>query len=86
MYRILLFALTLILPVATSWWIFIPIAILAVYLVKLPYEIVIAAAILDSFYYFGNGFFQKNLLVVFAFVLIGVAIFLDGRLDWKKRI
>lgn len=61
-------------------------AILFVYLAKLPYELILAGAILDSFFYFGEGFLMRNLLTAASIAVIGVALFLNGRIHWQKRI
>lgn len=86
MYRFLYFLGLIILPVTISWWLFVPLALLLVYLAKLPYEIILAALVLDSFYYFGEGLLAKNMLVIFSLVLIGAALFLENRIHWQKKI
>ena len=52
MLRFFYFLALIIIPVLFSWWLFIPLVLLAVYLIKLPYEIIIAGFILDLVYYF----------------------------------
>ena len=86
MYRALYFLAVMIIPVTFSWWLFIPLALLFVYLVKLPYEIIIAGIILDSVYYFGEGFINKHLLTIFSLLLIILALFLSNRVHWRKVI
>ncbi len=76
----------IIIPVVFGWWFFIPLTLLAVYLIKLPYEIIAAALILDSVYYFGNSFVNKHLLTIFSFLLIIVAVFLNSKVHWRKII
>jgi hypothetical protein len=86
MYRILLFIATIIVPLIFSWWLFLPLAILSVYLSVIPYEIIFAAIILDSFYYFGSGWPLKFPLTIFSVVLLIVAFLLSSRVEWRKRI
>jgi hypothetical protein len=86
LYRILYFLATIIVPIILGWWLFIPMALLAVFLARLPYEIVLAGVILDSVYYFGGGFFLGHRLALFAIVLIIAALFLNSRVHWRKII
>jgi len=86
MIRFLYFLIIIILPVVFSWWFFIPLVLLLVYLTKLPYEIIIAGFILDSVYYFGEGFFVGHTLTLFSFLLIILALFLNTRIHWRKII
>jgi len=86
MYRILFFLATIIIPVVFSWWLFIPMALLFVYLTKLPYEVILAGFILDSVYYFGDGFLVQHLLAIFSLILIILAFFLSRRIHWLKTI
>lgn len=85
-YRILLFCLSILVPVIFGWWLFIPAAILGVYLIKLPYEIILAGVLLDSVYYFGDSFLARFKLTLFAFIIILIALFLSEKIDWHKRI
>lgn len=73
-------------PIVFGWWLFFPIAILLVYLIKLPYEIILAGVMLDSVYYFGDSFLARFKLTLFAFIIILVALFLSEKIDWHKRI
>lgn len=59
-------------------------ALLAVYLIKLPYEIILAGFILDIVYYFGDGFLAKHLLTIFSLILIVLAFFLSKKIHWRK--
>jgi hypothetical protein len=86
MNRVLFFLAIIILPVIFSWWLFIPMALLYVYLAQLPYEIIVAGFILDSVYYFGNGFFARYALTIFSLVLIAIAFFLSKKIHWPKII
>lgn len=86
MNRVLYFLIIVIIPVIFSWWLFIPMALLYVYLAKLPYEIIIAGLILDSVYYFGDGFLVKYSLTMFSLLLIMVALFLSKKIHWRKII
>jgi uncharacterized membrane protein len=86
MYRFLYFLAIIIFPIVFSWWLFIPMALLMVYLVKLPYEIIFVGFILDSAYYFGDGFFAKHLLTLFSLLLIILAWFLSQKIYWRKII
>jgi hypothetical protein len=61
-------------------------ALLFVYLAKLPYEMIVAGFLLDVFYYFGNGFFVRYPLTIFSFVLIILALFLDKKVHWSQVI
>jgi len=85
MYRIFAFIGLIMLPVIFGWWLFVPLAILYVYLAKLPYEIIVAGAILDSVYYFGTGIFAFRLTII-SIILIVVAFFLNDKIHWPKRI
>jgi hypothetical protein len=84
MYRALYFLAIICIPVFFSWWLFIPMALLAVYLVKLPYEIILAGFVLDLVYYFGDGFFAKHFLALFSLLVIGLAWFLNKKIHWRK--
>lgn len=86
MYRFLLFLAVIFIPVFFSWWLFIPMVLLSIYLVGLPYELLAASLILDSLYYFGDGFFKKNLLTLFTVLLLAIALFLSKRIYWRKII
>lgn len=86
MYRILFFLALIFVPVAFGWWLFIPLALLAVYLIKLPYEIILAGFLLDLFYYFGEGFWRGHILSIFSLVLIALALFLSQKIHWRKVI
>lgn len=86
MYRLLYFLLIIFLPIVFGWWLFIGLAVLLVYLAKLPYEIIVAGAILDAVYYFGEGFVVGHRLTLFALILILVAWFLNKRISWRKII
>jgi hypothetical protein len=86
MHRFLYFLAIIFIPVIFSWWLFIPLALLAVFLARLPYEIILAGFILDSFYYFGNGFLNQHLLTLFSIVLIILAWFLSKKIYWRKII
>lgn len=61
-------------------------ALLLVYLAKLPYEVIPAAFILDSVYYFGESFWAKHLLLIFSLLLIIIALFLNKKIHWNKII
>ena len=86
MYRALYFLMILFIPILFGWWLFIPLGVLFIYLAKVPYEIIVVAGILDSVYYFGDGLISKNRLLIFALVLILVALFLKDRVHWQKVI
>jgi hypothetical protein len=86
MLRVLFFLGLIIIPVIFGWWLFIPLALLAVYLIKLPFEIIVAGFILDSVYYFGEGFVDKHLLTLFSFLLMILALFLNNKIYWRKII
>jgi hypothetical protein len=86
MNRILYFLAIIFIPVIFSWWLFIPMALLSVYLAKLPYEIILAGFILDLVYYFGDGFLAQHLLTIFSLALIILAFFLSKRIYWRKII
>lgn len=86
MYRVLYFFLILISPAIFGWWLFVPLAVLFIYLAKAPYELIIAGAILDSIYYFGQNIFMNNLLTLFSVGLILVALFLDSKIHWRAII
>lgn len=86
MYRFFYFLISIIVPVIFGWWLFIPLTILAVYLAKLPYEIILAGAILDTVYYFGDSFLFEYQLTIFATLLIILALFLGDKIHWDKKI
>ena len=86
MSRILFFLAAIILPIIFSWWLFIPIALLFIYLARLPYEVIIAGFILDSVYYFGNGFFARYPLTIFSLAFIIIAFFLSKKIHWSEII
>jgi len=86
MYRILFFLAIVFIPIIFSWWLFVPLALLSVYLAKLPWEIILAGIILDSLYYFGEGFFMKHPLTIFSIILIALAFFLSKKIRWHKII
>lgn len=78
--------ITILIPITFGWWLFVPMSILYIYLAKLPYELVVAGAILDSVYYFGENFMVKNQFTLFAVFLILVALFLKDKVNWKEVI
>ncbi|OHB07837.1 MAG: hypothetical protein A3I19_02765 [Candidatus Zambryskibacteria bacterium RIFCSPLOWO2_02_FULL_38_13] len=86
MSRILFFLAAIILPIIFSWWLFVPIALLFIYLAKLPYEVIIAGFILDSVYYFGNGFFARYPLTIFSLTFIVITFFLSKKIHWSEII
>ncbi|OHA86581.1 MAG: hypothetical protein A3A96_01770 [Candidatus Zambryskibacteria bacterium RIFCSPLOWO2_01_FULL_39_39] len=86
MNRVLYFLTIIFVPVIFSWWLFIPMALLSVYLIKLPFEIVVVGFLLDFLYYFGDGFFAKHLLTLFSLILIILALFLNKKVHWQKTI
>lgn len=86
MYRFFYFLINIALPIIFGWWLFIPLSIISVYLIKLPYEIIFIGAMLDSVYYFGDGFLLKNQLTLFSTLLIIGALFLSDKIDWNKKI
>lgn len=61
-------------------------AILFVYLAKTPFELIVAGAILDATYYFGDGILVRNQLAIFSTILIIIALFLNKRIHWQKNI
>ena len=69
-----------------GWWLFIPMAVFFVYLAKLPYEVIVAGAILDSIYYFGDGITERHGLAIFSALIIIAALFLSDRINWRKTI
>ena len=86
MYRVLFFLGILILPVVFGWWLFFPLALLYVYLAKLPYEIIFVAVILDSLYHFGSSLFSNQIFLIFSLLLLLVAFFLSRHIYWRKVI
>lgn len=86
MIRFLLFITSLILPLIFGWWLFIPICLVSVYLIKFPYEIIFVGFILDFMYYFGVGFWYENALLIFSFVVLVLASILNRKINWKKTI
>jgi membrane protein YdbS with pleckstrin-like domain len=85
-YRIGILFFNILLPIIFGWWLFLPLILISIYLIKLPYEIILAAAILDSLYYFGDSFWSNYKLTLVAFFAILVALFLSDRLNWQRRI
>lgn len=86
MNRFLYFLAIIIIPVIFGWWLFIPMAMLFVYLAKFPYEIILMGFIFDSVYYFGNEFTAKYPLTIFSFLLIIIALLLNKNIHWPKVI
>lgn len=86
MNRTVFFLLTFLMPIIFGWWLFLPIAILYVYLAKLPYEILVVSIILDSMYYFGKGVVSSHRLLIFSILLLAIALFLKDRVYWRKVI
>jgi hypothetical protein len=86
MYRFFYFLAILFLPIIFGWWLFIPMALIFVYLIKLPYEIMFVAVLFDATYYFGEGFLIEHWLTLFSLVLIVVALFLDSKIHWQRII
>jgi hypothetical protein len=86
MNRVLFFLAIIIIPVIFSWWLFIPMALLYVYLAKLPYELILAGFLLDLVYYFGDGFLFQYPLTLFSLLLLIIALFLSKRIHWNKVI
>lgn len=86
MLRAIYFIFLTIIPVIFGWWIFLPLSVLLVYLAVLPYEIILAAMVLDSLYYFGSGFLYKYPMTIFALGLLFIALFLNTRIHWRKLV
>lgn len=86
MIRLSLFVLVIALSVMFGWWIFLPLAILIVYMAVLPYEIILAGIILDSVYYFGDGFLYRYPLTAFSIILVFLAFILSKRIHWRKLV
>jgi len=86
MNRFLFFLAIIFIPVIFSWWLFIPMALLFIYLAKLPYEIILAGFLLDSVYYFGDSFLSQHPLAIFSLALILLAFLLSKRIHWRKVI
>jgi hypothetical protein len=86
MSRILFFLAIIIIPVCLSWWLFVPMALLFVYLAKLPYELIIAGFLLDTVYYFGDGFLFQYPLTLFSILILIIALFVSQRIHWQKVI
>lgn len=86
MNRIVFFLLTFLMPIIFGWWLFLPMALLYVYLAKLPYEILVVSIILDSMYYFGEGVVSSHRLLIFSILLLAIALFLKDRVYWRKVI
>lgn len=84
LYRILFLFSAIALPLLLSWWLFVPIALLYVYLVKSPYEIVAAGLILDCVYYWGDDFLVRNALALLALALVAAVFFLESRVEWRR--
>lgn len=85
-YRIGILLFSILLPIIFGWWLFLPLILISIYLIKLSYEIILAAAILDSFYYFGDNFWYSHRLTLAAFFAILIALFLSDKLNWQRRI
>lgn len=86
MSRILFFLAIIIIPAIFSWWLFVPMALLFVYLAKLPFELILAGFLLDTVYYFGNGFLFQYPLTLFSVILLIIAFFVSKRIHWQKVI
>ncbi len=86
MFRLIFFLGILILSTFFGWWMFLPLAILYVFWAKNPYELIIAGGIMDTVYYFGESFFWEHFLALFSFVAILISVFLQGEIQWEKRI
>lgn len=69
-----------------GWWLFIPMALLYVYLARLPYEIILVGFLFDNLYYFGDNVWQKYPLTIFSGLLIVIAMSLYKRIHWSKVI
>jgi hypothetical protein len=84
MARVIFFLIILFAPVIFGWWIFFPLALLSVIITKIPYEIILAGAILDLFFYFGDGLFRQNILFVYSVALLAASVFVEKKFVWKK--
>jgi hypothetical protein len=82
--RLIFFAAVILIPIVFGWWLFIPLALLYVYAVKKPFELILSGFLLDTVYYFGNGFFRDHALVIFSLILVALVLFLDSRIYWRK--
>lgn len=61
-------------------------ALLLVYLAKMPFELIFAGILSDSIYYFGEGFWLQNRFAVLAFMVVILSLVLDSRIHWHKVI
>lgn len=84
MMRIVFFVIVLFAPAFLGWWIFFPLALLYFILVRNPFELVLAGAMLDKFFYFGEGFIVSNMLLITSLVLSFGSIFMDRSFILKK--
>jgi len=86
MWRGILLVAIIFLPIFFGWWLFVPLALLYVYFIKSPYEIIPVGAILDGLYYFGEGFLYKHSLVLYTLVLVVLTSLLGKWISWKRSI
>ncbi|MBN2094367.1 MAG: hypothetical protein JW740_03325 [Candidatus Zambryskibacteria bacterium] len=84
--RFFCFLAIIIIPTIFGWWLFPVLALVLIYLVKLPYEIIFAGIILDEVFYFGDAFIAAHVLALFSIISIVLALFLIKRIHWQKII
>ena len=73
-------------PVVFGWWLFVPLALIYVYLVHEPYEVLLCGVLLDNIYSFDGNILEKHILAIFALILILITLLLETRVDWKKIV
>jgi hypothetical protein len=81
--RFIFFMTIVLIPIIFGWWLF-SLALLYVYAVRKPFELIVSGFLLDTVYYFGNGFFRNHALIIFSLFLVALILFLDSRIYWRK--
>jgi len=86
MFRLMYFVGIFFVTAILGWWVFFPLAIAYIYLVRMPYELIIMGAILDQVYYLGNSFIYDYMFTIFSFVSVVATVFLEKKLQWENSM
>lgn len=71
---ILVFIILVVFPISLAWWIFFPLAIVSVFLLKQVYPTIIAGFILDVFYFGGQYEYILTTLPIFLSASLVVSV------------
>lgn len=84
--RIFIFILLVALPAMFAWWLYFPLAVVYVYKVKSPYEILLASSFLDRAFFSGSSFWNGHELFFFSVLLLTAIMIFANTLEWRRSL